>query len=192
MSIHSESDISTVNGSSIPPEFEAVAELHEADAWFVLATPNKVPIGKGWQKRKPTLEASISHLQHGGLLGMVPGHSGLWVCDIDEAHRDFKTTSAALAKMLRARPVEAVETRKGLHLYFLRDAAEEEIGNREWIVPGVGKGDIRGDRGFVILWDVDAALRAVQAALQGHGRACFSSIQRKKGLAFWGSPNSGS
>ena len=160
---------------AIPPEFEAVAQLHEAGAWFVLATPSKRPTGKAWQTRKPTLEASISHLQYGGLIGFIPGRSGLWVCDIDECARSMEATAGDVAKMLKTRAVEKVETRKGLHLYFRRHEGGETIGNREWIVPGVGKGDIRGDNGFVILWDLDAALRAVQGVQAGLGRAVHPS-----------------
>ena len=66
-----------MNNSITPQELTA---LHERGVHFVLCKPNKVAFVKGWQERAASLAAVR---KHHGLLGFIPGRSGLLVIDID-------------------------------------------------------------------------------------------------------------
>lgn len=159
-----------------PSDTNNVRKLHGMGAHLVLCAPDKRPLSTGWQRGKgASLADALHHVQRGGLVGFIPGKSSLWVCDVDDADQDLDAAAAAVAKCLKVRAVEKVPTRKGLHLYFRKHPEETEIRNRKWKLPGHGSGDVRGDKGFVIAWDLGAAVSAVRAVQDGHGRAAKSA-----------------
>ncbi len=123
----------------------ALEALAEAGAHFVLCRTDKRPRTKAWQKTPAALEAAR---RHEGPVGVVPASLGCIVVDVDQGGE------AAVDGVIRAlgQPLARVPTRRegGEHLWYqCRDA--EEVGNRAW-----RHGDIRGGRGYVILWDAES------------------------------------
>ena len=131
--------------------------LHERGVHFVLclakdqgARKSKSAIQKGWQNKPPALKHVQEHVQAGGLLGFIPGKSGLWVLDVDRFPGENKDTGDLLANVSA---LATVTTPRGLHAYF-KKAASNPIGNRAWSTGGYS-GDVRGDHGYVIAWELD-------------------------------------
>ena len=128
---------------------------------FVLCRRDKRPVEKRWQSIDPPPPArQADDWVNGrkGLLGIVPGSVGLFVVDIDEGGA---AAVEAVSKLL-GEPLASVATKRagGRHLYY--PAPDGEVRNRKWETPE-GSGDIRGTRGYVILWDM--ADLAVAAAM---------------------------
>ena len=63
-----------------PRELELI---HAGGVHFVICRQNKAAIETGWQNKAASLDSVVTHYAGGGLLGFVPGRSGLWVLDID-------------------------------------------------------------------------------------------------------------
>ena len=80
-----------MNNSITPQELTA---LHERGVHFVLCKPNKVAFVKGWQERAASLAAVR---KHHGLLGFIPGRSGLLVVDIDTFPGEDKDATGLVA-----------------------------------------------------------------------------------------------
>ena len=141
-----------------------IEALYRRNVHFVLARDKadargkvKTPLESAWEKRGPTLQDALCHAARGGLLGFIPGRSGVLVVDFDK----FLTVDAltpvqsarGLAERLGVHPLAAVKTQRGVHLYFRK--GDGEIGNRAWSLDGFS-GDVRGDNGYVIAWDIGA------------------------------------
>ena len=142
----------------------AIEKLHKAGLHFVLCRAKdegdrkaKAAIIPRWQHHPATLEAVLKHRAEGGLLGFVPGRSGLLVIDVDKFPGDDKDASALVARLGIA-PLAIVQTKRGLHLYLRKDGGE--IGNRAWALDGFA-GDIRADHGYVIGWKLDQLAAAL-------------------------------
>ena len=121
--------------------------LADRGAQFVLCRPDKRAVATGWQKTSPDLEAVIKHAQSPGHVGVIPASLGCTVIDVDEGGLP---AFQAVAELL-GDPVTSTETRRegGFHMWY-RDASE--AGNRKWNLPA-GGGDVRGARGYAIVWD---------------------------------------
>ena len=124
---------------------DPLAALAERGAHFVLCGADKRPRARRWQEKAPALKVV---LRHQGLVGVVPASLGCVVIDVDEGGEQACADVVATL----GRPLTQVATRRagGAHLWYRsRDAAG--IGNRGW-----AHGDVRGAKGYAILWDAAA------------------------------------
>ena len=147
---------------------EAISELHARGAHFVLAHNNpqdeqkhKSAIQANWQTRIPSLDKVLNHK---GYLALIPSSAEFVVVDVDldklklpgdasntASHRLVEVilkVEAALGK-----PLAKVQTQGGGNHLFYKGTKEE--GNAKWQY-----GDIRGNRGYVVLYDVAGVLAA--------------------------------
>ena len=142
-------------------KLETIGRLHRAGVHFVLCKPNKVAIAKGWQKRPESLTAVVRHDEADGLLGYIPGRSGIWAADVDH-FPDDERSAHALLQNLNIEPLSVIHTQRGLHLLFRRDENETEIPNQNWAQSGFS-GELRGDNGYLIAWQPEKLLDALAA-----------------------------
>ena len=127
---------------------------------FVLCGPDKKPISLQWQSNSPSYGRVKRHLKkEGNLVGVIPGSLDCLVVDVDvgkkEKGPDPNDAAEVLETVLGARPFWTVETPSGgLHLWYDVDPERAKVGNGKWEAEGY-EGDIRCDRGYVILWDTE-------------------------------------
>ena len=138
-----------------PPDADAYRAIHAAGGHFLLAGDNKVPFNKAWQTTPADLPAVLAHAGRGGLIGVVPGSLGAVVVDLDPEG------AADTTPPLGAPVLQHATRRKGTHFWYR--APDGEVRNRKWARTAGGQhvGDVRGSRGFVILWDAGAVAAAV-------------------------------
>ena len=120
----------------------------------MLANTQKRPTSKGWQKKSASLDAVLRHAGAGKPVAVIPASVGCVVLDVD----DGGDAGAEEVKSLLApaQPLAEVPTRRagGWHLWYAdRDACG--VRNRQWSLGGT-HGDVRGGKGYVILWDPSA------------------------------------
>ena len=151
----------STNHSTTPKELTA---LHERGVHFVLCRstddgPRKVKsaIAARWQTKAPTLKDVLKHHAAGGLLGFIPGRSNLWALDIDTFPAEGKDTGELLASVSA---LATIHTPRGRHIYF-KKASSTPITNRAWALGGFA-GDIRSDNGYVIAWEIEKVLEALE------------------------------
>ena len=117
---------------------------------FVLVNQSKIPIHRRWQLpwERPSLGQVLRHLAGGGMVGHVPAAVGTVVLDMDESDDDGE------AFMDAHPPYWDIPSKRagGMHLYYTTPV---QYGNKRWKLGSTG-GDIRGSRGFVVIWDADA------------------------------------
>ena len=140
-----------------------VKALHKRGVHFVLcrakddgAKKAKSAIAARWQSQAAALKSALAHHAAGGLLGFIPGKSGLWILDVDNS-QDVIAIRAGLGE-LAAQALTIAKSRRGAHVYFKKNSGE--VRNRQWAVNGLN-GDVRGDRGYVIAWDLDRLAAAL-------------------------------
>ena len=154
----------------IPTNHSTTTELtalHERGVHFVLCRSTddgnkkkKSAITSGWQTKAATLEAVLKHHAAGGLLGFIPGRSKLWVLDVDNS-QDVDAIRAGLGERA-GQALTIVQSKRGAHVYFKKNSSE--IRNRQWAFGGLS-GDVRGDRGYVIAWDLERLTLALDGLL---------------------------
>ena len=143
----------------------ALERLAQAGAHLVLCTESKRPIVSCWQKVPADLEAA---LDHDGLVGVIPTSLGLVVVDVDRSlpgparhawsHPDIPKIGAQAARCALGEPLASIQTRSGgWHLVY-RSEHGRQVGNAKWRY-----GDIRGSRGFIVLWEPITFAAAVDA-----------------------------
>lgn len=122
---------------------QQIAALAGAGAHIVLCA-GKRPVGR-WSA--PATETAIR--RHRGRYGIVPHSLGYTVLDVDAGdwRRDLPTPAAVL------------RSRAGEHLWYRDPVAR---GNARWRA-GEAAGDVRGARGYVVLWDEAAAHKIMDA-----------------------------
>ena len=149
---------------------DTIKKLHERGVHFVLCLAKdqgtrkaKSAIEKGWQNKPPALKPLQEHAKAGGLLGFIPGRSGLWVLDVDHFPGADKDTAELLASV---ESLATIHTPRGRHVYF-KKASRKTVSNRQWALAGYG-GDVRSDNGYICLWEphklIDALDLLPQAA----------------------------
>ena len=135
---------------------EALARLAYAGAQFVLCDAQKRAINKRWQWLQPTVSEVLYRLSRGGVtVGIVPASISTVAVDVD-AKLGKTWTDPAIAQVGRRAVVDAlgepsltIDTPSGgFHCFYPSTARE---GNRRWLL-----GDIRGARGYVVLWNAPA------------------------------------
>ena len=136
---------------------EELTALCERGVHFVLCRaaddgPKKAKsaIKSRWQTKAAALKDVLKHHAAGGLLGFIPGRSGLWVLDVDRFPGETKDPDGLLASVSA---LATISTPRGIHAY-LKKPSSDPIGNRAWAVSGYG-GDIRADAGYAIVWQLD-------------------------------------
>ena len=132
--------------------------LHERGVHFVICKRTKAALQSGWQHKPASLDSVLKHYAKGGLLGFIPGRSGLWVLDIDKFPGENKDTGDLLAS---ASALAVVDTPRGRHVYFAKTSSTP-AGNRAWALDGYS-GDIRADHGYAICWDLGKLAGAIFA-----------------------------
>ena len=110
-----------------------LASHHKRGVHFVLCRSKdeggkkaKSALASGWQKRAAPL-ATVR--KHDGLLGFIPGRSGLLVIDIDTFPGEDKDASGLVAR-LGDTPLAVISTPRGIHLYLKKASDDGEVGNR--------------------------------------------------------------
>lgn len=126
------------------------------DGHFLLCrADNKAP-AVPWLNYRPSGPALATHLDQGGLVGVVPHSLGYAVLDVDEGQ--------PWALALEHPPARIFATRRllGAHLWY---RTQNPYSNAKWRWEGlygqirhVLSGELRVNRGYVILWH-DAARR---------------------------------
>ena len=120
--------------------YGSIARLTDAGAHLVLCRPDKRPVWRGWQKRRPSAAVAQMHVDDAhGPLGVVPWSLRSTALDIDEGDPD------ALRSWFE--PWADLASRRGRHFYY--DDSEPR-GNTSWSLEDC-RGDIRGARGFLVL-----------------------------------------
>ena len=107
---------------SVPQNSASVTTLVDHGAHLVLCRPDKRPLWRGWQKRRPSADGALSHLddEHGPL-GLVPWSLRSTGVDVDAGSPDELARSFA--------PWADVPSRRGRHLYYDDD---QPRGNAAW------------------------------------------------------------
>ena len=125
---------------------------------LVLCRTDKLPV-RSWIK--PATPAEVA--RHTGPLGIVPGRSGLAVLDVDQGDH---------AALVKAHPPLAIvgTPSGGVHLIYRHPG--EPLGNRKFSLYGCD-GDVRADKGYVVMWDRDVW----KAALRSGRPATFPSLR---------------
>lgn len=133
--------------------------LNSAGAHFVLARERggrKPPVWAAWQKRRPTIDLILAHLDDSGLVGVIPWSLRKTGLDVDDGNpAALVETHPPFAQLRSARD-------GGWHLWY--DDIQERR-NVKFEYMGVS-GDVRGGGGYLILHEGAAAdlFRAFQTA----------------------------
>ena len=166
--------------STLTEKFEtAIARLYEAGARFVLCHSDKAASQLNWQNKRPKVRAVLSHLKReGNLIGIVPSTIKTLAVDVDQGGL---AAVEAVKRRLKVKPLALVKTQRagGFHVYFEYEG--EGLGNRNWELPE-GGGEIRHNKGYVILWGNDAAQAVSTGFLVGGGpvdRAAVDALTRR-------------
>ena len=143
----------------------AILALVDADAHLVLCAPDKRPCASAWQDEanRPTAEQTVAHTAAGGLVGVIPGSVGLVVVDVDTdgAGSDVPASMIhrrGLVEQAIGEPLATVPTPSGGG-HMLYKAPAGDVGNLKWTY-----GDVRGTRGYCVIWQADRWLAAISAA----------------------------
>lgn len=135
----------------------AVADLQAGGLHYVVANArDKKPLKTGWL-RCPASSEEVERARSEPylLLGHVPYRAGLLVVDVDTDRGKpvwwwCEEVEASLGPPLCEVPTHS----GGLHLYYRCD---RPVGNSSW-----AGGEIRCAKGYVVLWDEDAVLAALE------------------------------
>ena len=143
---------------------KAIRELHMRGAQYVFCR-DKEPYQKGWQDKYPSVEEALK--QGDKELAIILASVGLVGADVDvsQPQPSDKANSRVLRNVTRnmevveilGSPLATVTTPSGgTHLLYKGTGRE---GNMKWEY-----GDIRGAKGYVVLYDPVATLKAAKLA----------------------------
>ena len=121
-------------------------------AHWVRCHPDKTPVNaKGWQRQRLHADVVTSWAATGNPVAIIPGSVGYVALDVDAG--DAGRMIAELP------PAYACPSRRpgGMHLWYPHDG--EPVGNRRWELFGCS-GEVRGHRGYLILWNPDGLIGA--------------------------------
>ena len=131
--------------------------LHETGLHCVLCAKSKRAIAPAWQETAATWQEVKTHVEAGGLVGVVPGSAGWWVLDQDLG--DKSIMREAIPEVAFSIPSSA----DGRWHHWIRKGRvknDPNIGNKKWRW-GSCSGEVRGDRGYVIVWHPDQLLEGL-------------------------------
>ena len=127
--------------------------------------PRQAPTLCRLARRSEPADRRASHCARGGggLLGVIPSSINLLAVDVDTdaAGSDLYASMLhrrGLVEKAIGEPLATLPTRSGGG-HMLYRAPEGEVGNRRWLY-----GDIRGTRGYCVVWDAARWLAAMSAA----------------------------
>ena len=111
----------------------------------------------GFAHGKPAPESWYAENQYAGLIGITPGPSGYVVVDLDSGSLDDLRATLG-GHGVKGFGVCPSRTEGRYHLWFKRPPGYGgKIGNAQWDLAGCS-GEIRADRGYVILWELGVML----------------------------------
>ena len=118
----------------------SITKLDDAGAHLVLCRPDKRPLWRAWQRRRPGADTALAHLDsERGPLGVIPASLRSTALDVD--------TGDPIHLFGEYPPWAAIPSRRGMHGYF--DDSHSR-GNSTWSSHGCS-GDVRSGRGFLVL-----------------------------------------
>lgn len=129
---------------------DLVRALHSKGAHFVRLKPDSKKSAGLWKDRPLTLDEALAEDR----LGLVPASVGLAVLDVDRG--DGRAFAGA-----RGWGFVADTPSGGCHI-FLDHPGGGEVGSGVWSLGGCG-GEMRGDRGYVIMYDPAQVILAVNS-----------------------------
>ena len=113
----------------------------------------KIPLGSWKGNREELYQKAVARYKsHRHWIGLVPGSVGLVCFDIDAGDHHVIADLLAQYKI----PCTIVQTKRGWHIFAKADGWPS--GNFTWEFAGA-KGDIRFDKGYVVVWDILAIKR---------------------------------
>ena len=125
----------------------SLQRIFDAGGHFILAKEDKRPLWRSWDKLRPPIDLVKAH---DGPLGLKPWSVGTTGLDVDLGDPSLLLEDhPAMAVLLSKRP-------GGKHLYYHDTKGR---GNGSFSVLGCS-GEIRSDRGYLILWGDGAAVLA--------------------------------
>ena len=123
-----------------PGVARSLVRLTDAGAHLVLCRPDKRPLWRGWQKRRPSATVAQAHVDDAhGPLGVIPWSLRSTALDIDEGDPD------ALRSCFE--PWADLASRRGRHFYYDDDIARR---NSDWTLRGCS-GQVRSGKGFLVM-----------------------------------------
>ena len=128
---------------------------------------------KGLKGHLPLCRSWLAHRLSGlqadqweGLIGIIPGSIGLMAVDIDGVDHKAPSPSELIGARiawqshLGAPPVGFQQTRSGGRHDLYRTSNADKVGNLAWKIEYQGDrvcgGEVRGSRGYIVVWDIDA------------------------------------
>ena len=132
-------------GTPIPPDWDVIEKhgMREAEYQARKATRTR------WTKTWPGAETAKAHIGKGHYLGLIPWSLRLVVFDVDEG--DYPQPLVAALTDAGNPPMVLPSGRPGrFHVYA---HCAEAFGQGDWQL-GASGGDIRCDRGYVVLWSL--------------------------------------
>lgn len=160
-------------------DLEQIGEYMDAAVWIPLRGPAAAAVDPDRHRtaKKPVMgfmdhvkrsrtgraiapDKASDRVRKGRMVGVVPSALGLAVLDVD------RYTPEDLTALTDAHPpVARARTRSGVHLIY--EHPGDTVGNWKWDLHGCG-GELRGDRGYVVVWDAGALLDGVRARHDGN------------------------
>lgn len=132
---------------------------------FVLARADtKGAIWPDYPNRPATLKQAKAHKAKGGLVGFYPGSLGFVCVDIDlpkalkrdgtaEEKADYTAKAReALVARLGEPAVEQSTGSGGLHCFYAVETGRAPVRNGKWKLDCFEPGDIRGDKGYAVIY----------------------------------------
>ena len=126
---------------------QALQSLYNAGGHFVICSPTKRPIWRGWQKVRPSLDVVQGH---DGPLGIKPWSVSTSALDVDHGSPTILIEDHP--------PLAVVPSRRpgGTHVYYNDTVGR---GNAHFEVAGCS-GEVRSAKGYLILWNHGAEILA--------------------------------
>ena len=114
---------------------------------WVKETRQKAPHQLGWRENPAEPDEVMRHVRAGGIFGIKPSSLDFAAVDIDHGGQ---LALVAVCDLLDGSPAIVLETLRtgGYHAVFHNTECH---GNAKWRIPE-GSGEIRGDAGFIALW----------------------------------------
>ena len=148
---------------------------------LVRCSKNKRAIDPSWQDAGVGIQQALAHVDAGGLMGVIPGTLGFWVIDQDKGPLNPLTENIDhIVFTLMTRTVGHA------HHWVPRKtpASKELIGNKKWKFADC-VGDIRCDRGYVVIWNVEELVSFLKIANKASGidpidTVLFSKTKQKE------------